>query len=229
MSTTEPTKLSPSDVSYPSGLVNLFGSLLPPDIWVIGNIGLLGGMAVGFCGSRKASERGLEVAADCARQLSEAGVIIVSGYASGVDMASHEAALKNGGRTIIVLPEGINHFRIKKAVKALWDWERILVVSQFSREAIWRADRAMERNKVIVALSRAVIVLEARDQGGTLNAGYSALQLGKPLFVALYDDMNGSREGNQRLLEEGGKPLLRNRATSQAQMREVFANVGLAD
>ena len=83
----------------------------------------------------------------------------------------------------------------------------------------------MERNKVIVALSRAVIVLEEREQGGTLNAGYSALQLGKPLFVALYDEM----EGNQRLIQEGGKPLLRNRATSQAQMREVFANVGLAN
>jgi len=229
MSTTEATKLSPNDVRYPTSLLKVFGSLMPPDIWIIGNVDLLGGKAVGFCGSRKASERGLEVATDCARQLSEVGVIVVSGYAPGVDMASHEAALKNGGRTIIVIPEGINHFRIKKTVKSLWDWERILVVSQFPRDAIWRADRAMERNKVIVALSSAVIVLEARDQGGTLNAGYSALQLGKPLFVALYDEMNGSREGNQRLIEEGGKPLLRNRATSQAQMREVFANVGLAN
>jgi len=200
MSTTEPTKLSRNDARYPATLLNLFGSFLPPDIWVAGNVSLLGEKAVGFCGSRKASDRGLEVAADCARQLSEAGVIVVSGYAPGVDMASHEAALKNGGRTIIVLPEGINHFRIKKTVKSLWDWERILVVSQFPRDAIWRADRAMERNKVIVALSRAVIVLEAREQGGTLNAGYSALQLGKPLFVALYDDMNGSRDGNQRLI-----------------------------
>jgi len=48
------------------------------------------------------------------------------------------------------------------------------------------------------------------------NAGYSALKMGKPLFVALYDDMNGSREGSQRLIDEGAKPLLRNRATSQA-------------
>jgi DNA processing protein len=93
MSTADQTKLSPNDVRYPVGLLNLFGSLLPPDIWVIGNLGLLSEKAVGFCGSRKASERGLEVAADCARQLSEAGVIVVSGYAPGVDMASHEAAL----------------------------------------------------------------------------------------------------------------------------------------
>jgi DNA processing protein len=194
----------------------------------MGNTALWKEKSVGFCGSRKASERGLEVAADCARQLSAAGAVVVSGYAPGVDMASHEGALKAGGRTIIVLPEGIDHFRIKKTVKDIWDWNRVLVVSQFPRSAIWRADRAMERNNVIVGISDAVVVIEAREQGGTLHAGFSALRMGKPLFVALYDEMNGSREGNQRLIAEGGKPLLRSRATSQAQMRDLFADVGLA-
>jgi DNA processing protein len=177
-----PVKLSPIEARYPPALLKLFGKLLPPDIWVMGNLELLKAKGVGFCGSRKASERGLQVAADCARQLSKAQVTVISGYAPGVDMASHEAALANGGRTVIVLPEGISHFRIKKAIKELWDWHRVLVVSQFQPNAIWRADRAMERNSVIVALSSAVIVLEARDQGGTLNAGYSALQMGKPLY-----------------------------------------------
>lgn len=223
-----PIGLSPRDPRYPQALLKLFGTLVPPDIWVIGNVELLKEKGVGFCGSRKASERGLEVAADCARQLSKAQVTVISGYAPGVDMASHEAALANGGRTVIVLPEGIGHFRIKKTIKELWDWRRVLVVSQFQPNAIWRADRAMERNRVIVAVSSAVIVLEARGQGGTLHAGYSALQMGKPLFVAQYDEMIESREGNRRLMEMGALPLLQNRATSQAQMREVFANVGLA-
>jgi DNA processing protein len=178
-------------------------------------------MAVGLCGSRKASDRGLEVAADWARQLSEAG-IVVSGYGISRGRAQKWGAYDH------CAPRGHQSFSHQEDREISLDWERILVVSQFPRDAIWRADRAMERNKVIVALSRAVIVLEAREQGGTLNAG-SALQLGKPLFVALYDDMNGSRDDNQRLIQEGGKPLLRNRATSQAQMQEVFANVGLAN
>jgi len=222
------TKIAAKDPNYPDQLAGIFGSLAPPDLWLMGNSTLLQAKSVGFCGSRHASERGLEVAADCARQLSHAGAVVVSGYAPGVDMASHEAALANQGKTIVVLAEGIDHFRVKKAVKAIWDWDRVLVLSQFSREAVWRADRAMERNKVIVALSDAVIVLEAREQGGTLNAGYNALDMGKPLYVAMYDEMNGSREGNQRLLRDGGRPLLRNRTTSQAQMRDIFANVGLA-
>ena len=52
MSTTEPTKLSRNDARYPATLLNLFGSLLPPDIWVAGNVSLLGEKAVGFCGGK---------------------------------------------------------------------------------------------------------------------------------------------------------------------------------
>lgn len=87
----------------------------------------------------------------------------------------------------------------------------------------------MERNKVIVALSQAVIVLEARETGGTLHAGYTALKMKKPLFVALYDEMNGAREGNQRLLAEGGVPLRRSRLNNQAQLRDVFEALGVSD
>ena len=144
-------------------------------------------------------------------------------------MASHEAALSNGGRTIIVLPEGIDHFRIKRSIAPVWDWDRVLVISQFPRNAIWRADRAMERNQVIVAVSQAVIVIEAGETGGTLNAGYAALSMKKPLFVAMYEDMNGSRERNQMLLEAGGMPLRRSRSTNHAQLREVFGVLGIQE
>jgi DNA protecting protein DprA len=221
--------LAPRDPSYPSAFGAAFGELAPPEIWYLGNISLIDTKAVGFCGSRGASEYGLQIAADCASQLSANGLTVVSGYAPGVDMASHEAALAGGGQTIVVLPEGIDQFRIKKSIAPVWDWQRTLVVSQFPRNAIWRPDRAMERNKIIVALGQAVIVIEAREKGGTLNAGYAALSMNKPLFVALYDDMNGAREGNQQLLAAGGIPLRRSRSTDQAQLRDVFAALGVAD
>lgn len=221
--------LAPQDAGYPQSLRSAFGELAPPDIWFIGNTRILNTKSVGFCGSRKASGYGLEIAADCAHQLSSLCVTVVSGYAPGIDMASHEAALANGGSTIIVLPEGIDHFRIKRSIAPVWDWERVLVISQFPRNAVWRADRAMERNRVIVALSQVVIVIEARETGGTLNAGYSALKMQKSLFVALYDEMNGAREGNQMLLVEGGVPLKRSRTTGQAQLRDVFRALEMAD
>jgi DNA processing protein len=222
MNTIDIKLLTPKDAGYPDSVRAVYGELLPPDIWYMGDINIINSKAVGFCGSRSASEYGLQISADCAAQLTGAGVTVISGYAAGVDMASHEAALAGGGRTIIVLPEGIDRFRIKKSIAAVWDWQRVLVISHFPKNAIWRAHRAMDRNKVIVALSGAVIVLEARETGGTLNAGFAALNLGKPLFVVLYDDMNGLREGNQRLIEAGGIPLRRNRATNHAQLRQVF-------
>jgi len=141
-------------------------------------------------------------------------------------MTAHEAALESGGRTIVVLPEGIDQFRVKRAIQPVWDWNRVLVVSYFPRNAIWRADRAMDRNRVIVGISHAVIVLEAGESGGTLNAGFCALQMQKPLFVALYEDMNGGREGNQLLLQEGATPLRRSRASGNAQIDRVLEVIG---
>lgn len=141
-------------------------------------------------------------------------------------MASHEAALSSGGSTIIILPEGIDHFRIKKTIKDVWDWSRVVVISYFPRNAVWRADRAMERNKAIVGLSDAVIVLEARDRGGTLNAGFRALEMHKPLFVAFFENMADGRQGNQQLIERGGIPLQRNRTTGKANLKKIFASIG---
>ena len=57
-------------------------------------------------------------------QLSGLDIAVVSGYASGVDIQTHYWALKSGGTTIIVLPEGINKFYIKKELKDVWDWNR---------------------------------------------------------------------------------------------------------
>jgi len=222
MTSPEPKLLDPHESAYPIALKKIFGALAAPDIWYLGNLDLLKIKSVGFCGSRKASETGLEVAADCATQLSEHGIVVISGYAPGVDMASHEAALSHGGTTIIVLPEGIDHFRIKKTIKGAWDWDRVLVMSYFPKNAIWRADRAMDRNKAIVGLSDVVLVLEARDVGGTLNAGYCALKMEKPLFVAHFGDMSESRKGNRELLEQGGIPLNRNRTSGHAELRRMF-------
>ena len=82
-----PQKISSGDHSYPERMRVVFGGLLPPDIWFIGNADILELKGVGFCGSRNASETGLSIAADCAKQLSEQNLTVISGYAAGVDMA----------------------------------------------------------------------------------------------------------------------------------------------
>jgi len=91
-----------------------------------------------------------------------------------------------------------------------------------SRKASERGRRAaMERNSVIIGLSRAMVVVEAGESGGTWNAGLATLDAGKPLFVAVYEGMEATTPGNTRLLERGARGLARSRRTGRANLKPV--------
>lgn len=218
-----------NDCEYPLFLMDALGRDAPQKLEWLGNLALLSRPSVGFCGSRKASPKGLDTAADCAAQAAESHIVVVSGYAAGVDEVAHFQALKNKGSTIIVLPEGITHFRIRRGLRAVWNWDRVLVLSQFSGEERWQSFRAMARNKVIIGLSDAMIVIEAGETGGTMDAGRSTLRYGRPLFVAQYEDVTQDAIGNKHLLEIGAKPLNRLRSTGRANMEPVWSTFGARD
>lgn len=218
-------KVALNDAAYPERVKLIMGNKAPEHLYMIGNIDLLKLPGIGFCGSRKSSEKGLETAKDCAQQSVEHNIVVVSGNAAGVDFEAHFNSLKIGGKTILVLPEGIEHFHIKKALAPVWDWENILVISQFQPDEIWRSFRAMTRNKLIIALSRAMIVIEAGEKGGTLNAGMETLKSGLPLFVAEYQDMSTDAKGNKILLDRGAHKLAKNRSTNRANLSKVFEKI----
>lgn len=210
--------------SYPQKLKEVLGKLAPASIYYKGNLSLLDKQGVGFCGSRNASEKGLRTAKDCAEQVVDESLVVVSGNASGVDLVAHRTALENGGTTILVLPEGLNHFRIKKELREVWDWSRVLVISQFKPQEIWQAYRAMSRNQIIIGLSEAMIVIEAQEKGGTIEAGKSALKLKVPLFVAEYQDMTHT-QGNVRLLEMGAARLKKKQSVGKAKLTSLFSTI----
>lgn len=220
-----PVAIEPGELGYPAAVTRLLGQKTPSSLYCLGNLALLKRPAVGFCGSRKASARGLAVADDCARQLVREGFVVASGYAAGVDFTAHKAALEAGGQTIMVLPEGLEHFRIRKTLAEDWDWNRVLVISQFPPAAGWKAYRAMERNNLIIAMSRAMIVIEAGSTGGTLHAGKSTLKMGLPLFVVQYGDMKTEAPGNYELIASGGCPVRKNPLTGQANLTQVLQTI----
>ncbi len=189
-----------------------------------GNKELLYSCGIGFCGSRKVSPKGLSVAVDCASQCARDGFNVVSGYASGVDITAHRTALANGGTTTIVLPTGIDLFKIKSELIDVWDWSRVLVVSQFEPAARWTVYRAMGRNHIIIALSKAMIVIEAGIKGGTMSAGLSTLKLKKPLYVIEYSN-NDNALGNYELLQKGGIPIYKSMLEQCADLRELFGSL----
>lgn len=213
------------DILYPSQLINTLHQNSPTILSCIGNTSLLQKISVGFSGSRKVSDKGLWITQDCAAQLAANDVCVVSGYANGVDLAAHRAALENGGTTIIVLPEGISTFHIKNELKDAWDWNRVLVVSEFMPQDKWMAARAMKRNQTIIGLSDTMLVVEAGETGGSLDAGLKTMSLGKPLFVPYYSTLPESALGNTQLLSIGAKSLMRSRTTMRTNLDELMTAV----
>lgn len=188
------------DARYPQRLLTLPSP--PPVLFAWGNLDLLDSPAVGMCGSRGVTEKGLDAARACGREVAKHGLTVVSGYAKGVDTETHLAALGSGGRTIVVLAEGILGFRVKRAFKETgFEEDRVLVLSQFAPSQRWNVGAAMTRNAVIAGLGRALVVIEAGATGGTLDAGMKALEMGRPVLALEFSE--GTPPGNEMLFERG--------------------------
>lgn len=195
------------DEDFPDGLRDLRTGTAPTVLFYKGNFELVKQKCVGFTGSRNVSETGMRITADSARQLSDEGITVVSGYAKGVDLVAHRTALEEGGNTIFVLVEGILKHRVKGEVKELLNDKNHLFVSQFSPNLTWSAPNAMKRNNTIIGLSDVMVMIESGMEGGTFHAGEQSLKNGKELFVVEYKNVKPSAEGNPYFLNKGGIPL----------------------
>lgn len=199
--------LAENEKKYPQYLKKMLGEKCPAILFVSGNMDLLNHPSVGFCGSRKASEKGIGIAADCAKQLTVEHITIVSGYAAGTDLAAHKAALEHDGSTIFVLAEGILRASRKKEIRHLLTQSNHIYVSQFMPNVAWNVGNAMRRNSVIIGLSRAMILVESGKTGGTFAAGEEALRVGCPLFVIDFAQPEVTAEANPYFLANGGQPI----------------------
>lgn len=216
------TILRKGNDQYPWRLATVLGKRAPDQLYARGNLTLLERHAISFCGARDASEKGIRAASACARSAVAADYVVTSGNARGVDRATHYEALKADGETILVLPEGISRFRIAPELREIWDWNKVLVLSQFDPEAIWRSYQAMERNSVIMALSCAMVVVEAGEKGGTRAAGEEALKLRVPLFAIDYGFDEEMAPGNRALIARGACKIKKSRDTGQPNLRTLL-------
>jgi DNA processing protein len=210
------------DEEFPEQLYEKLGDSAPVVLSFEGNIGLFRRPMVGFCGARNVSDQGLVAAEQIASSLAENRITVVSGNAKGVDTAAHGSALRAGGSTIYVLPEGILKGAPKKVNKTLHTNSNYLTISEFYPSDIWQARRAMRRNRTIGALSDIMIVIEAGETGGTLNAGFECLKMGTPLYVVDYKSPSDSARGNKILLSEGGIPLKRDSETGFPRVDRII-------
>ncbi len=210
---------------YPERLKRILGKLAPPVLAVWGNQRLLNQPAVGWCGSRHASEQGIAFTEDTVEQAVARGVTVVSGAAKGIDTAAHRTALAGGGTTIVVAPEGLLNFRLRSEVKELATPSNTLILSEFQPNARWSAANAMTRNHTIIGLSNALIVVESGLQGGTFEAGQFALKTRVPLFVAEYAQPSERAAGNAYFIQRGATPIRRSPETQRANVQRLFDDI----
>jgi DNA processing protein len=188
------------DAAYPAALAAI--SDPPPILSAIGDNTLLARPMLAIVGAREASLAGRRFAADLAVALGQAGFVVVSGLARGIDAAAHEAALPTG--TVGVLAGGIDqvypahHLDLQSAVA-----ERglLLAESPFGVPPVARS--FPRRNRIVSGLSAGVIVIEAADRSGSLITAQRASEQGREVFVVPGSPMDPRYAGSNTLIRDG--------------------------
>ena len=197
--------LEPDDPRYPPRLRDVRH---PPDpLWVAGDPAVLGLPSVAVVGTRRMSPYGERVAAEIARALAGAGIVVVSGLAQGIDTVAHRTALDSGGRSVAVLGEGITSHSVaargRRRVLAARLQATGAVVSQYAPDLPPQGWMFAKRNAVIAALARAVVIVEAPFGSGALITAADAGRLGRSLYAVPGPLGTPGSEGTNGLIANG--------------------------
>ena len=178
----------------------------PACLWTRGDRTALAATGVAVIGARAASREGLAAAYEIAYDLARSGVVVISGLARGVDSAAHKGALDGGGRTIAVLGTGLDVvYPAENSELAQRITERGLLVTEFplgSPPEDWHFPR---RNRIISGLSKAVVVVEAREKSGSLITARLAADQGRDVMAVPGSIVGGRNKGANALLKDGAK------------------------
>jgi DNA processing protein len=183
-----------------------------------GDVALFDKPAVAVVGARACSPYGALVARMLGRELSRAGLVVVSGMARGVDGEAHRGALEAEGHTVAVLGCGIDrdypaaHASLARAIAA-----RSLLVSEYEPGVPPSPYRFPARNRIVAGLCAATIVVEARERSGALITADFALEEGREVFAVPGEITSTLSAGTNALLRLGATPL-----TSADDVLEAF-------
>ncbi|MGB0959350.1 MAG: DNA-processing protein DprA [Halocynthiibacter sp.] len=188
------------DAHYPKALMKL--SDPPPAIWAKGDLSHLARPIVALIGARNASSNGMRMAGLLAKTLGEAGYVVASGLARGIDTSAHAGAIETG--TIAVLGGGVDDIYPKQNA-ALYGHiaDRGVLLSEFPMGTPARARNFPIRNRIVAGLSQAVIVVEAAARSGSLNTARTALDEGREVMAVPAHPFDGRGFGCNALLKDG--------------------------
>ncbi|MFF8293038.1 DNA-processing protein DprA [Streptomyces sp. NPDC016309] len=213
----------PGDAEWPSQLDDL-GDGRPVGLWVRGGPDLRHWAlrSVAVVGARACTPYGAHMAASLASGLAERGWVVVSGAAFGVDGAAHRGALAAGGATVAVLACGVDTAYPRGHTELIRRIARQgLVVGELPPGAHPTPSRFILRNRVIAALTRGTVVVEAEYRSGSLVTARAAQRLGRFTMGVPGPATSGLSAGVHELLR-GEAELV----TDAAEVAELVGHIG---
>ncbi len=185
---------------YPAHLADIPDP--PPLLWAMGDVAHLARPMVALVGARNASSLGLRMARKLAADLSEAGVVVVSGLARGIDTEAHKAALKGG--TVAVMAGGVDViYPPENAVLAQEIAEKGVRLSEEPMHLQPQARHFPQRNRMISGLARALVVVEAAAKSGSLITARAALDQGRDVLAVPGHPFDARAAGCNMLIRDG--------------------------
>jgi DNA processing protein len=178
----------------------------PPLIAVRGELSALARPTVAIVGARNASAAGIKFAERLARELGEAGLVVASGLARGIDGAAHRGSLLTG--TVAAIAGGHNRiYPPEHAALADAIAENGVVLSEMPLDHEPRARDFPRRNRLISGLAAGVVVIEAAQRSGSLITARMALEQGREVFAVPGSPLDPRCEGTNNLLKQGATPV----------------------
>jgi len=164
-------------------------------------------ISIAVVGTRKATSEGKHTAREFGRSLSDAGVLVVSGLAFGIDAAAHEGALDANAPTVAVIASGLHapyprsHERLAEKIAASGG----AVVSEYPFGEPARPFRFLERNRIVSGLATGAVIIEAPDGSGALNTARHAFEENRDLFVVPGSIRHPNFKGSHALIRQGAE------------------------
>ncbi len=192
--------LSLGSPHYPSALSELDDA--PPFLWVMGDVTVLNRPMIALVGARNASSLGTRMARTLAHELGEAGFVVVSGLARGIDTAAHLAAVPFG--TVAVQAGGVD---------VMYPAENTELAHTIAAQGLRLSEQPMglqpmarhfpKRNRIISGLSRATVVVEAAAKSGSLITARDALDQGRDVLAVPGHPFDARAAGANMLIRDG--------------------------
>ncbi|MBU1045789.1 DNA-processing protein DprA [Patescibacteria group bacterium] len=181
----------------------------PRVLYYKGNLDFGKNPAIAVVGTRRCSDYGKQAAVEIVSKLAQAGLVIVSGMAKGIDAIAHQTALDYNSKTIAVLGTGVDD-------KSIYPQENLglskkiiesngAVISEYPPNTPGHKSNFPERNRIISGMSKAVLIIEAKEKSGALITARHALRQKKTVFALPGSIYAPNSKGCNRLIKGGAK------------------------